>query len=182
MMPARTTGQFAAKSSLVFWQPQNYSSDEYSLSYKDTAFYYLPLNSSKKAPKIPAAAAAAQCGSVKRVPHQHLSCPAGCPPCPATLRRLRAVRRAWISRGRATGQLRCTSRPARAAGRMREMAAKARQRMADSSSRCRLLPTEQLTGLKPRGSRRPPLPLSPPALRSARGRGGARAAAAGGGT
>lgn len=83
-MPARSTRQFSAESSLVFRQPQSYSNDEYSHSREDTAFYYLHLNSSKKAPEMPVEAAAAQRSSVKQLLQQHLSCP----PTPCGLRAL----------------------------------------------------------------------------------------------
>lgn len=195
MMPARSTGQFSAESSLVFRQPQSYSSDEYSYSCEDTAFYYLHLSSFKKAPRIPVEAAAAQ-----------LPCEAGPAPPPFLPGRMPArPGHAAAAQGRAQG---VNLTPGSATGELRVHIPVCRQRLPSGAGPSRAgrtegcgkwpqkpgrgwqtrfagagaLPMEQHTGLKPRRSRRRPLPLSPPAPRSPRGGGGARAAAAGGGT
>lgn len=170
-MPARSTGQFSAESSQVFRQPQSYSSDEYSYSCEDTAFYYLHLKSSKKTPKIPVEAAAAQRGSAKRVPHQHLSWP-------AAQGRAQGLN---LPRGSAEGELRaahpglpgsgCPAQPSGAGpqdgcGKWPQKPGRGwRTRLPGAGA----LPTEQHAGLKPRHSRRPRLPRSPPAPRCPRG-------------
>lgn len=186
MMTARSTGQFSAESSLVFRQPQSYSSDEYSHSREGTAFYYLHLNRSKKAPKIPVGAAAAQRSSVRRVPHRHLSCPTGCAPGPATP--LRALLGPWMSARaapRASCALHIPARPAALPSRARpQEGCRKWPQKPGGRWRTRLpgagaLPTEEHTGLKPRPSRRTSLPCHRPI---SAGGGGARAAAAGGGT
>lgn len=170
MTPARSTRQLSAESSLVFRPPQSYSSDRYSHSCEDTAFYYLHLNSSEKAPTIPAQLCEAGPAPTPFVPGRM---PA--PPAHAAAAQGRAQGVNLIP-GSATGELHAAhpglpgsgSRAGPSRARPQEGCGKRPQR---PGRRWRTrLPTEQHPGLKPRPCRRPPLPWQRP-LPFAAGRG-----------